>query len=90
MCTCTFPAGFSICHCAGCHRNFSGVAAFDRHLTGSLAAHDHIDPPGHQVDDRGVWTSGDPATYRNRKAAAQLARRARHANVEGAGGGNES
>ncbi len=87
LCSCTFPPGANVCHCTGCHRNFGGVAAFDKHLAGPLGARDHIDPPGHQLDDRGVWTAGDPESYRTRKAR-MLAIRGVPA-VQGASGGSD-
>lgn len=30
--------GSSPCHCSGCHQNFSGISAFDRHRRGGKCA----------------------------------------------------
>jgi hypothetical protein len=29
--------GYNTCHCAGCHRTFTGITAFDQHRSGSHA-----------------------------------------------------
>lgn len=33
MCDCKRPAGFPMCHCAGCHRWFTGPSVFAEHQT---------------------------------------------------------
>lgn len=50
--------GLSACHCAGCHRTFSSISAFDKHRDGS-----HVKGTRHCVD---------PATLRSKKTGEAL------------------
>lgn len=50
--------GLTAGHCTGCHRTFSGIAAFDRHRTGSHAG--------------GTRRCLDPATVVNERGEPQL------------------
>jgi hypothetical protein len=43
-CTCDFGSGLKVCHCAACHRTFTGVRGFDMHRTGPIEARSCRDP----------------------------------------------
>jgi len=62
--------GMNVCHCAGCHRTFTGIRAFDRHQrVVDPPASCCLDPalirrrdgtPALQPNSKGWW--GEPAT----------------------------
>lgn len=45
--------GANTCHCSGCHLNWTGLSAFDRHRTGSHASGRHCLDPATATDDKG-------------------------------------
>lgn len=63
----TIPAhGDTTCHCAGCHRSFAGLAAFDRHRVDSRCT-----APDPTAVDRGGRGEG-------RRSTRPLPRHRRH------------
>lgn len=70
-------------HCAACHRDFMGLAAFDKHRRGPYTDRRCVDPAtdtettdtGRPLaswwqDDRGRWHEGDRGYWDTREAAS--------------------
>lgn len=68
QCKAGYPANNTVGHCSGCHRTFSGMAAFDGHqLSGEgkpicRNPETITRPQPWWLDDRGIWHLGHRMT----------------------------